>query len=84
MKVGLGLFVWILFASMATGVFFTRRIRRDLNSESKPTRLETGKDLFSRSAYFRSEIYGALLGWVGGAVMIAAVVYLAVQRSVTR
>ena len=81
MKVGLWFAVtWIFFASLATAVFFSGRVRRELRAQRKPPTLRNVKVLFSHCEYLRSDVYGALVGWIGCGAMIVALILLIVHN----
>lgn len=38
------------------------------------------KALFSNNEYLRSDVYGAILGWTGGAATLVALAFLVIQK----
>ncbi len=77
---GTGTLIWILFASLAAAIFFTRRIRHALIEQGKPSELRRIMALFSSSEYFRSDAYGALVSCTGCAAAMAVLAVQAIQK----
>ncbi len=85
MKVGLSVFsvgvlVWILLTSLAVSLWFSQRVRRVLKAQRKPLDLAGVKALCTHDEYSRSDVYGALVSWIGCAVAFVALMKLVFQR----
>ena len=85
-KVGLGMFgagtlVWILLTSVAGSLWFSQRVQRVLKQRGKPFDLPSVKALLSDSEYSGSDVYGALLGWIGCAVTFVALIMFTFEKS---
>jgi len=58
----LPILIWAVFVALLTGLFFTRRVKRRLSNQFKSVSLRSA---FSHNEYLRSDLYGAVVGWVG-------------------
>jgi hypothetical protein len=74
-----GVLLWILLTSVGAALFFSRRISRELRKRGESFGLRSMRSL-SCDEYARSDIYGALVGWMGCACATLALIRLLVRR----